>query len=521
MKTNRCLRAGIFIFILFGITFNTYVLNAETEDACATISDKISHGQILWTENAIAVQGTAAPNLSSPDKPIAAIKREAQRAALLDAYRRVAEVMAGVHISSNTLVADRPEVVTRLNAHVNNPRICQTKYYADGGVDIVIMVPLKGKLLRALLSTAGSKVATSKSPFTGLIVDATHLTFTPSIAPQFLAPDGTVVFSQKNVKLEVLTNSGAVKYFNDKKEIQKELIGNNPLEIKPVALGSLSPCDVVLNEKDAAELAKQPSFLGNGKVAVIIPSFSTIDCQDLSLSDTDKRIDWERKLLLAKGTGKASFSGKEDESVRLRMMERAAEVDARKKLLESILSLKVDSSHTLSEIPDAKNILNGVVRNAVRCNSKYYRDGTAEIVMAVPIDGLTAKAGRLGRSNTAPVPNAEASKATGLIVEASGLSFEPVLSPVIVTSRGDIIYNHEKVAADWIEKHGVVGYRSSTIEAKSDSRIGNHPFLIKAGKYDSQSNRLILEPIDEATGNQLKQMSGAFSQGRVIIVTDK
>ena len=521
MEIYRCTCRWLFFFSLISITFASYTLGTEMKDSCDALVDHISHGEILWTENAIVVQGTAAPNLADPEKPITAIKREAQRSATLDAYRKVAEILAGVHITSNTLVADRPEVISRLRAYVRNPQICQTKFYADGGVDIVIMVPLKGALLKALLPKAGSKVAASKSSFTGIIVDATQLTFTPSIAPRFLGPDGTVLFSQESVKIKALTDSGPVRYYSDKKDIQEEWIGNHPLEVKAVALGSMSPCDLVLNEKDASELAKSPSFLGEGKVVIITPKFHPVECQDLFMSVTDQSVNWERRLVLARGLGKVDFSGKEDDSVRLRMMERAAEVDAQRKLLDSLLSLKTDENRTLSKTPKAKNILEGIVRNAVRCGSKYYKDGTSEIVMAVPIDGSTAKVEQLGRMTPSLTPISETRYGTGLIIEASGLSFEPTLAPVLVTSEGDIIYSHEMVASAWIQQHGVAGYSPSIKEAKSDSRVGNHPIVIKAREYISRSNHLVLEPIDSTIRSQLKQMDGVFSQGRVIIVTTK
>jgi len=514
----RYIRRVLF-FPLICIVWSTYVLGTETKDPCSGISDHISHGEILWTENAIVVQGTAAPNLSDLNKPIASIKRDSQRAATLDAYRKVAEILAGVHVTSDTLAAERPEVVSKIQAYVSNPQICQTKFYADGGVDIVVMVPLVGELLKALLPKAGSQVADSKSSFTGLIVDATHLTFTPAIAPRFLAPDGTVLFGQENVKIEVLARSGAVRYVNNKKEIQEEWIGNHPLEVRAVSLGSLSPCDLILDKRDAVELEKHPSYLGDGKIVIITPPIRTIECKDIFLTLSDQRIDWERKLLLVRGFGKVNFSGKEDDSVRMRMMERAAEVDAQRKLLNGLLTLKIDANRTLAQAPKAKNILDGVVRNAVRCGAKYYKDGTAEIVMAVPIDGLLAKVGQQGRSAPISTTISQIQNATGLIVDTAGLPFEPILSPIILTADGETIYSHEMVATAWIQQHGVVGYRESIMDAKSDFRVGYQPVIIKAQKYDSRSNHLILEPIDAATRNQLKQMADVFSQGRVIIVT--
>ena len=113
-------------FVILSVLFSM-PLEAEAQDNCGGIADEVSHGFILWTENAIIAQGTAAPNLSDPDKPVSAIKREAQRAATLDAYRKIAGVLAGINVTSTSLAADSPHVVSRINAYVRQPKICKTK----------------------------------------------------------------------------------------------------------------------------------------------------------------------------------------------------------------------------------------------------------------------------------------------------------------------------------------------------------------------------------------------------------
>jgi hypothetical protein len=55
--------------------------------------------------------------------------------------------------------------------------------------------------------------------------------------------------------------------------------------------------------------------------------------------------------------------------------------------------------------------------------------------------------------------------------------------------------------------------------AKSDARVGRRPIVVQAQKYEIRSNHLILASTDATTQNQLKQMSGVFSQGRVVIIT--
>lgn len=503
---------GLFLIALPGAT--------AAEDNCGGIADKIAHGGILWTENAIVVQGTAAPNLSDPYKPVSAIKRDAQRAATLDAYRKIAEVLAGISITSDSLAADNPQVVTRIQAYVPQPQICKTTYYADGGVDIVVMAPLGGKLARALLPDAGTNVAASTSKFTGLIVDATDLPFTPALSPRLLTPDGLVLFSQENLKIKVVQDGPAVKYVHSAAAITKEMVGHSPLRVKAVALGTLAPSDLVLEPNAAAELQKLPAYLGDGKIVIITPALHRIECEDLYAKVNDRLIDWERKIALARGLGRVNFSGKQDDAVRLRMMERAAEVDAQRKLLEILLEFKIDSKRELKNTAGASRHVQGVVRNAVRCGAKYYRDGTAEIVLAASIDGMAAKGAGLGHSVPKPLVTEAGSGATGLIINAVGLKFQPALSPELLTPDGTLLYSQADAARGWVQKYGVAGYHPSVATAKSDPRVGDKPVIVNADRVHGSPNRLVLAAEDRNKINLLKTMAGPFSQSRVVIVTE-
>ena len=64
---------------------------------------------------------------------------------------------------------------------------------------MVVKVPLSGELAQALLPEAGANVAVADSKFSGLVVDAASLPFSPALAPRLLAPDNRVLFSHENV----------------------------------------------------------------------------------------------------------------------------------------------------------------------------------------------------------------------------------------------------------------------------------------------------------------------------------
>ena len=504
-------------FTLGGISLFTAAVSADED--CGDIAEGISHGGIIWTENAIIVQGTAAPNLSDPYKQISAIKRETQRAATLDAYRKVSEILAGVSITGDRLASDSPQVLARVQAYVPQPIICKSKFYADGGIDIVVKVPLGGNLAKALLPEAGTRVAASKSKFSGLIVDARELAFTPAFAPRLLSPDGKTLFSQENVKTEVITKRAAVQYVNHTEDINKGFIGKKPLKVRAIGLGPLSPSDLVLDQKAAQALVDMPAFLGDGKVVIITSPVRKLECKHLAAKIVDHKIDWEQKIALARGFGKVDFSGKEDNAVRLRMMERAAEVDAQRKLLGVLLDLKISGMKSLKQAPKASKYIQGVLNNAVRCGAKYYKDGTSEVVLAARIDGLAVKAAELGQQSLSSMSLSKLNP-SGLIVDATDLQFTPVLAPQVAGSDGGLIYGPHTIARGYAQRYGVVGYRRSMKVAKSDKRIGQNPIIVRAARFEKRSSRLVLSTQDTDKLMEVGNLTGLFQQGRVLIVTN-
>lgn len=516
MKKNIFLER-LLLYATLGVII--FPIIASGDENCGRRATKIGHGEVLWTKNAIVVQGTAAPDLSEPDRPISEIKRGAQRAATLDAYRRAAMVLQGVRITCDSLGADNEKVVTRIQTHVRQPKICKTKFYSDGGVDMVVMVPLAGELANALLPDAGSKVATSKSTFTGLIVDASELPFTPAMAPRLLGQNATVLFSQENVKKEVIARRGAVKYMENRTRGGQELVGENPLRIKAVSLGTISPSDLVLSQDAESVLKDSPAFLGDGRVIIIIKEIQRIKCKDLEPKVEFSSIDWERRLILARGKGKVNFSRKVDDAVRLRMMERAAEVDAQRILLDAILKIQISGNKELKDMPNASVRAMGIVRNAVRCGAKYFKDGTAEVVLAAPIDGITAFNADRGRPMVSSTAFTQ-EQPTGLIIDASGIEFEPVLAPNLVAPDSAVIYAPETVSKAYIQEYGVAGYASSINMAKSDQRIGNQPIILKASNVGSNAGQLVMGENEVGKLMQLKEKTSVLTQGRVIIVTE-
>ncbi len=108
---------------------------------------------------------------------------------------------------------------------------------------------------------------------------------------------------------------------------------------------------------------------------------------------------------------------------------------------------------------------------------------------------------------------------TGLIVDASDLSFIPSASPKIFDEEGREIYGSAYLDKEWVEKHGVVSYAKSLTEGKANSRVGDNPYIIKAIKVTGfNSKDLIVSNTDAGKVRELAKHLNFLDHAKVVIV---
>jgi hypothetical protein len=243
---------------------------------------KVGHGEVNWTGKTITVTGSASPNLSKGAVVPAQVRLGTERAAELDAYRKVLEIVKGVHVDSqNTVGATMqasPEVKARVEGIIKGMKRIDTKYYADGGVDVIVQVTLDGPVTEAVVKPPEKKAETAQAPappkeaekWTGLIVDARGLKLVPALAPRLVDDAGKEIYGPGGVEPEVLKSSGMVAYFLNLDSAKKNAkVTDNPVVVKAQKLVENGKCDLVLGKDDAAKIAGTP-FLKKGRVVVVV-----------------------------------------------------------------------------------------------------------------------------------------------------------------------------------------------------------------------------------------------------------
>ena len=123
-------------------------LTLTVSPAQANLVQKAGNGKggVDWTAGVITVTGSGA----APDRGGAAQRRlMANRAAVADGYRQLAEIVNGVHVDSETVVKDmvtESDVIrTKVSALIKGARPGTPRYLSDGAVEVDVTMSLYGQ----------------------------------------------------------------------------------------------------------------------------------------------------------------------------------------------------------------------------------------------------------------------------------------------------------------------------------------------------------------------------------------
>jgi hypothetical protein len=238
-------------------------------------------------------------------------------------------------------------------------------------------------------------------------------------------------------------------------------------------------------------------------------------------------INWTRKTVTATGSGVAGMKITKDSDIpaaRL-MAERAAKIDAIRNILETIQGIQVTGTRSANDIMsngDVKTRIEGIARGFKVVDTKYYSDGSVDVVVQMPIDeNLTnalvekPKPGKAARTINTSGPESF----SGLIVNARGLGVVPSMAPRIVDEAGKEVYAADIVTEKGMAQGGIAAYEKN--EDRSKERAGAKPLVIKALRLVDKSKTDIVVSNGDADKLRAPNVNLAFlADGKVVILVD-
>jgi len=184
---------------------------------------------------------------------------------------------------------------------------------------------------------------------------------------------------------------------------------------------------------------------------------------------------------------------------------RAAEVDAKRNLLEITKGVQIDSQTTVKDFVTESDVINtqvsGMIRGAKTVNKEYLSDGTVEVTVRMPLSGVAKaiypkafaddkKTDQLPPPvRVKPTPRGE-DIYTGLVIDARGLQARPAMSPKVIDENGKEVYGSLVVNKEYAVQQGISGYARDLTAAQGNARVTNNPITVKgvsaegAGKSD-------------------------------------
>lgn len=245
----------------------------------------------------------------------------AQRAAMADAYRQLAETVNGVQVDAQTTVKDyvvQSDLIrTRVTATIRGAQqIGEAKQNSDGSVAITLRLPIYGQQQLSGAIQLNQHLRTSQAPkprqnrlsyslaqlqaqaqliqlplrpqqvasvgfiplqlaqnkgFTGLVLDMCTAPLQPAMSPAVFGADQQVYIGNFPIDPDQVINQGVLQYFDDfGAALESPRVGSNPLVIE--ALGAhANQTDILVSPEDAQRIIEADAsgqFLQALKVVV-------------------------------------------------------------------------------------------------------------------------------------------------------------------------------------------------------------------------------------------------------------
>ena len=251
------------------------VLKSEVAES---IGDK---GLINYQAGYIEVLGIGAPPEKYYGKPNA--RPMALRAAQVDAYRNLAEIVRGVKIDSQTTVKDFVVESDVINAQVSSlikgAKTVKTQYLSDGTVEVTLRMRLSDvtkTVLPPAIVVDETKDVKNHAPipfspqpeptgvvFTGLVVDARGLGARAAVSPKVFDENGSEVYGTLIANKEDAAKQGLCGYSTDLGAAQRDSrVTSNPLTVKAVRAEGSGMSELRISNEDAQTIRSSKDNLG-------------------------------------------------------------------------------------------------------------------------------------------------------------------------------------------------------------------------------------------------------------------
>ena len=265
----------------------------------------------------------------------------------------------------------------------------------------------------------------------------------------------------------------------------------------------------------------------------ILPPFSQARENDYCITPKENgSVNWSTGAV--KATGKASPSDNTLNESPDAILERA-KLDARRNLIKILKQIAFNSTDSTSFSPgDA--IMAGIEKRAMDAaisQQHYTSDRAMEVTIETNMFGgflqlvLPEEIGEItglkiipGREQSNKRP--EYKKNTGLIIDARGIDFQPVIYPSIVSEQGDEVYSSRFISREYAVQAGVCQFSCNPDSIQTNKRTGSNPLIIRGLRKGGKTNQsIVISRSDAETIEKTAERHLFMKECRVVILLDQ
>jgi len=250
-------------------------------------------GRVNWeqgVQGTIESIGTGFPPANVQNSSQA--KALARRAAIVEAYRNLAETIYGVRIDSRTtmhnLALTNDVVISRVSGIVEGARIVRELPQKDGSYQVVMSVNLYGDRSVAEIALETARPAQAQefpqpiagsqpqqvNKYTGVIIDARGFDLEPTLSPRIYDASGRIVYGNVYINSETAVSQGIVEFAITPDMVEHAIKGGSRAGIRPMIIKAVATkdnnCSLVISDEDANLLLASNSLTGFLKNCAVV-----------------------------------------------------------------------------------------------------------------------------------------------------------------------------------------------------------------------------------------------------------
>ncbi len=235
----------------------------------AELREKVGPGFINWSTLSLGVTGTGNADLSAVD--VGEARLAAERSATAAALTRAVSLFASMRMTGFYTTQKLPglQPLERL-FRPQQQRVIETRYFADGKVDVVMELPFTHMMSRLFPAMRGSELTVDSSDVTGVVIDARGLQLVPAMLPRFFNAKGVLMFDPDKLRISSSALHGAAAYWRSMDAaLRDSRVEGQPVILKAIGLKERGSSDFLFSDVDAKRITELGSVFADGRVVIV------------------------------------------------------------------------------------------------------------------------------------------------------------------------------------------------------------------------------------------------------------